>query len=239
MKNWPCIIVAILLSCSAIIACKKTAAINAPVLFYNATYSLPSFTVSWNNGQVLTNAITPGHSTNTADSPYVEVPGGTNLVTLKVGANTLFEKNIYTPAGFGNSFFLYDTGTVAGAAGILQMSDDFTVPDTASINYRLLDLCPDPSVLADVWLVHGTTDSVNIATSTTFIGQDAAGASYQAFNNIKYHNEQYTIKVKNTGTEQLFASINMYPFVVRGLYTIVFSGTAATGFKLTVLHNHI
>ena len=222
-------------------SCKKTNSSNARVLFYNATWSLPAFTVAWNGGAIVTTGIAPGQSSGTADSPYVQVPAGTNLVTLKAGATTLLDKNIYTASAAGNSFFLYDTGSTRGATGILQLNDDLALPDTAQIKYRILDLSPDTAVTVDIWLVNGTADSIRLDTAATFIGKNAAVVSYETFSAMKYHGERYTIKVKKTGTQQLYASIANYSFAIRGIYTIVFSGllkgTAGTALKLSVLHH--
>jgi hypothetical protein len=233
----------ILIAVVAVVSCKKTNSSNASVLFYNATWSLPGITAAWNGNNIITTPIAQGQSSGTANNPYLQVPAGTNLLTLKTGTDTLVNKNIYSTAFSGTSFLFYDTSNVPGSAvGILQLTDDLTLTDTAEIKYRIIDLSPDTTATADVWLVNGVTDSIRLDSAAVFIGKNPLASSLQAFQlPIKYHGEAYTIKIKKTGTEQLYASIANYIFAVRNAYSIIFSGlstgTGSTGFTLSVLHH--
>ncbi len=224
------------------VCCKKTNSSNTNVLFYNGTWSLPAITAAWNNNSIITTAIAQGQSSGTADKPYLQEPAGTNLLTLQAGTNTLVNKNIYSTYASGSSFLFYDT-TVAtgGTVRILQLTDDFTPPDTAEINYRFIDLAPDTGLTADVWLVNGVTDSLRLDSAAVFIGPSALASSVQAFTTIKYHGQSYTIKIKKTGTEDLYASVSNVSFTVKSIYSIIFSGllngAGNTGLKISVLHH--
>ncbi|GAC1603380.1 MAG: hypothetical protein NVS3B8_14490 [Chitinophagaceae bacterium] len=233
----------ILMAAGMIVSCKKTNSYYSNVLVYNASWSLPAISAAWNGRSIVTTAIVQGQSSGTANKPYLLVPAGTNLVTLKAGNDTLINKNIYTTTAGGHSFLFFDTSAATGSTvRILQLTDDLTPPDTAHIKYRVIDLSPDTGATADVWLVNGVTDSIRLGTAMTFIGKDAQATSVPAFAAIKYHGEAYTIKIKKTGTEQLYASIVSYIFTVKGVYSIIFSGlstgSGSTAFKLSVLHHN-
>ena len=224
------------------VSCSKTNSTNANVLFYNGSWSVAPISAAWNGNNIVTTPIAQGLSSGTADKPYLQVPAGTNLVTLRAGTDTLVNKNIYTAAATGNSFLFFDTSTTGTSKlSILQLVDDLSIPDTAQIKYRFIDLSPDTAATADVWLVHGVTDSLRLDTAAVFIGKDAAASSIQTFTAIKYHGEAYTVKIKKTGQETIFASLPSYVFTVKGTYSIIFSGlstgTGSTGFKLSVLHH--
>ena len=224
------------------VSCKKTNSSNTSVLFYNGTWSLPSITAAWNGSSITTTAIAQGQTSGTAEKPYLQEPAGTNLLTLQAGTNTLVNKNIYSTYALGSSFLFYDTTIAAGGTvQILQLTDVLTQPDTAQINYRFIDLSPDASATADVWLVNGATDSLRLDSAAVFIGKGALASSVQAFTTIKYHGQAYTVKIKKTGTEQVYASISNFTFTVKGVYSIIFSGlpggSGSTGFKLSVLHH--
>lgn len=232
----------ILFAGAVVCSCKKTNGSFTNVLFYNGTWSVPGITAAWDGSAIITAPVTPGQSSGTADKPYLQEPAGTHLLTLKVGVDTFINKNIYTTTGAGTSFIFYDTSAAAGGAvGVLQLTDDLARTDTAEINYRFIDLSPDTTAAADVWLVNGVTDSIRLDTAASFIGINAAPSVLQTFTTMKYHGEAYTIKVKKTGTEQVFASVPNYVFAVRNAYSIIFSGLSAgtgnTGFVLSVLHH--
>jgi Domain of unknown function (DUF4397) len=232
----------ILIAAGVFCSCKKTNSSNANVLFYNATWSAPAITAAWNGDNIITTALAQGQSSGTNNKPYLQVPAGTNLVTLKAGNDTLANKNIYADASAGNSIFFFDTSAVAGSTvRILQVTDNLTPPDTAQINYRFINFSPDTSATADVWLMNGATDSIELKAAAAFIGKDAVATSVPAFTAVKYHQQTYTIKIKKAGTEILLASIAGYIFTARGVYSIIFSGlstgTGSTGFKLFVLYH--
>jgi Domain of unknown function (DUF4397) len=237
-------LVIILIGAGVFCSCKKTNSSNANVLFYNATWSKPAITAAWNGDNIISTALAQGQSSGSADKPYLQIPAGTNLVTLKAGNDTLANKNVYTDASIGNSIFFFDTSIAAGSTvRILQVTDDLTEPDTAQIKYRFINLSPDTSATADVWLVNGVTDSIQLTTGSAFIGKSAVATSVPSFTAVKYHRETYTIKIKKAGTQTLFASIPGYVFTVRGVYSILFSGLStgagSTGFKLSVLYHQI
>ncbi|MEP6746075.1 MAG: hypothetical protein ABJB86_00030 [Bacteroidota bacterium] len=228
-----------------IVSCKKTNSSNVNVLFYNGTWSVPAITAAWNGNNVITTGIAQGQSSGTSFSPYLKEPAGTNLVTIKIGTDSL-SKNVYAASSAGTSFLFYDDSSAAAVTGtaisVLQLTDDLTLPDTASINYRFINLSPDTSATVDVLLVNGTTDSLGLITASgAFIGAGADPAAVQPFLNQKYHGEGYTIKIKKSGTEALLASVPNYFFAVRGIYSIIFSGVStgsgSTAFKVSVLHH--
>ncbi|MEP7278905.1 MAG: DUF4397 domain-containing protein [Bacteroidota bacterium] len=238
MKNG---ILMILMSGVVFVSCKKTNNSNARVLFYNGTWSLPAITVAWNGNSIIGTALAPGQSSGTAGQAYLQIPAGTNLVTIRTGTDILVNKNIYTSATGGNSVLFFDTSTTPGSTPrILQLTDDLKAPDTAQIKYRFINLSPDTGATADLWLVNGSTDSILLA-STTFIGRNPAPSSIAAFVAIKYHGDAYTIKVKKAGTAVLYASIISYVFAIKGVYSIIFSGlpagTGGQGPALSVLHH--
>jgi len=140
-----------------------------------------------------------------------------------------------------NVFF--DTSTTAAPVRIMQLTDDLTLPDTGTFKYRVINLVPDTSVKADIWLVNGAADSVQLASANTFIGSTAEASAVQTFDTTTYRRTPYTIKFKKTGTEEIYAAVATYPFAAQGVYSIMFSGLPGgagnTGFKLTVLHHHI
>jgi hypothetical protein len=222
-------------------ACKKTSSYNSGVLFYNATWSLPAVTAAWNGAAIVATGLAQGQSSGTADVPYIQVPAGTNLVTIKAGTAALLDKNIYAAAAASSSFIVFDSGTAVAPTVILQLTDDLTKPDTALLKYRVIDLVPDAATSIDVWLVNGTTDSIRLDTAGVFIGTAPAASTVQIFATVSYHGGNYTVKVKKTGTEQVYASVAAYPFAVQGIYTIFFSGlpagTGGAAFKLSVLHH--
>ncbi|MEO5591990.1 MAG: hypothetical protein ABIR15_09705 [Chitinophagaceae bacterium] len=233
----------ILIAVVVFVSCKKSNSANAGVLLYNATWSLPAITAAWNGAGIVTSAIAQGQSSGTADSAYIQVPAGTNLITLKAGANTLLDKNIYAAAAAGSSFIFFDTSTAAAPTRIVQLTDDLSLPDTFQLKYRMLNLVPDTSVRVDIWLVNGITDSARLDTASSFVGTTAIASSMQTFNILSFHGGNYTIKIKKTGTGQVYISMPGYPFAIKGIYSIIFSGlltgTGNAGFKLSVLHHHI
>jgi hypothetical protein len=240
MKYWYWLMM-LLITTGIFISCKKTNSNNANVLFYNGTWSLPAITAAWNESPVITTAVAQAQSSGTADKPYLQLPAGTNLITLKAGTDALVNNNIYTAATGGNSFLFFDTSTTKAPVRILQLIDDLTQPDTAEIKYRFLNLSPDSSLTADVWLVNGSTDSIQLSVQGAFVGKEALAVSLATFTAIKYHGQTYTIKIKKAGTGQVFASVAGYIFAVRNSYSIIFSGlsngTGNAGLKLSVLHH--
>jgi len=220
--------------------CKKTNNISASVLFYNATWSLPSVSAAWNSTDIITAPLSQGQVSGTADSPYIKVPAGTNLITIKTNASVFIDKNIYATAASGTSFIFFDTSTVQSPARMLQLTDDLVVPDTFQLKYRMLNLVPDTSIKIDLWLVNGTTDSALLDSAGTFIGATAAASSVQTFTARSYHGGNYTVKIKKTGTEEIYQSLAAYPFAIKGIYSIIFSGlpnSSGSGFKLSVLRH--
>jgi len=226
-----------------IVSCKKTNSSNANVLLYNASWSLPAVSAYWNGNNITATALAQGQSSGTNQAPYLQVPAGTNLVTLKAGSDTLVDKNIYTPAAGGNSFLFFDTSVNKAPARVLQLTDDLTPPDTARIKYRFINFSPDASAIADLWLVNGSTDSLEIKSNIAFVGSTATATSLPAFEvpDFKYRGQAYTIKIKQTGTDIVLASIPNYVFAVQGVYSIIFSGLSTgsgnAGLKLSVLHH--
>lgn len=221
--------------------CKKTNNVSASVLFYNASWSLPAIAAAWNGSSVIANPLAPGQASGTADSPYIKVPAGTNLVTVKTANTTFLDKNIYATASSGSSFIFFDTSTQVAPARMLQLTDDLALPDTFQIKYRVINLMPDVSVKVDTWLVYGQLDSVRLDTASVFAGSTVRASDVQTFKTQSFHGENYTVKIKKTGTQEVYAAINTYPFAVKGIYTIIFSGlppAAGTGgFKLSVLRH--
>ena len=206
---------------------------------------MPGITAAWNGVDIVTTAIVQGAGSGAANAPYVQAPAGTNLVTLKAGTTQLLDKNIYTGGGSASSFIFFDTSMALPAAPvrILQLTDDLSLPDTAKIKYRILNLVPDTSLHVDIWLVNGVTDSVRLDSANSFIGGTALAENLQAFDSTGYHGENFTLKVKKTATEQLYIAVANYPFTVKGLYSIIFSGlltgTGSTALKLSVLQHHV
>ncbi|MEO6314818.1 MAG: hypothetical protein ABIU63_18250 [Chitinophagaceae bacterium] len=238
MRNLP----AIIFLCAVVyVSCKKTNDINANVLLYNASWSLPAVAAAWNSNEILSTPIAQGKSSGSADSPYIKVSAGTNLITVKAGSSTLLDKNIYAAAASGTSFFLFDTSKTLAPVRILQLTDDLNLPDTFKLKYRMLYLVPDTSVKVDVWLVNGTTDSVRLDTAGVFIGATKAAADVQTFKPISFYGGNYTVKIKRTGTQQVYIAVNDYPFAIRGIYSMVFSGllngAGNAGLKLSVLRH--
>ena len=221
--------------------CSKTGTINTRVIFYNATSSVATLSATWNDHALLSSALAQGQSSGSPSAPYLNAPAGTNLLTVVAGTDTLLRKNIYSKASGGTTFILYDTAMPAGRPQILQLTDDLSLPDTATIKYRLIDLSPDSNARADVWLVNGTTDSLRLDSAAGFIGPVPSATAVQAFNSIKYHGEAYTLKIKKTGTGLVMASVNGFALVARGIYSFIFSGISsgagATGPKITVLQH--
>jgi hypothetical protein len=226
-------------------SCKKTNSSNANVLLYNASWSLPAVSADWNGNNIAVTPLAQGQGSRNNQAPYLQVPAGTNLVTLKSGNDTLVNKNIYTAAAGGNSFIFFDTSTSKAPARVLQLIDDLTPPDTARIKYRFINFSPDTAATADLWLVNGSTDSLQIKSNIAFAGSLATASGVPAFEvpDFKYRGQAYTIKIKKTGTGIVLASITDYVFAVRGIYSIIFSGlstgTGATGLKLSVLHHAV
>ena len=230
----------------AAVACRKTVSTNASVLFYNGSWTASNIRAAWNGIALTITPVTQGQSSGTAEKPYLDAPAGTSLVNLQAGLDTLVNKNIYTAAATSSTFLFYDTTAmvIPGArVNVLQLTDDLSLPDTAMIKYRLIDLAPDPADIADVWLVNGATDSVRLDSAFTFIGAAAQSSTVQPFLPLSYHNENYTLKIKKTGTETVLASIPQVNFMVRGIYSIIFSGissnTGAGAVRLSLLHHNI
>ena len=225
----------------AMASCKKTNSFNANVLFYNASWSVPAVTAAWNGNDIVSTGIAQGRSSGTADSPYVQVPAGTNLITVKAGSTALLNKNIYASAATGSSFIIFDTSASSAPARIIQLTDDLTLPDSLQIKLRQLYMVPDLTVKFDTWLVNGTIDSIRLDSAGYFAGSTLTASSIQAFTAQNIYGT-YTIKVKKTATNQVYASVANYPFLKRGIYSIVFSGlpagTGAAALQLSVLHHH-
>jgi len=236
-------VLVILIAAAVFVSCKKTNSTTTSVSFYNGTWSLDAITAAWNGGTIIASPLAQGQSSVKADSAYIQVQAGTNLITVKAGATTLLDKNIYSMAAAASSFIFFDTSTTAAPVRIMQLTDDLTLPDTGTFKYRVINLVPDTSVKADIWLVNGAADSVQLASANTFIGSTAEASAVQTFDTTTYRRTPYTIKFKKTGTEEIYAAVATYPFAAQGVYSIMFSGLPGgagnTGFKLTVLHHHI
>ena len=105
----------------------------------------------------------------------------------------------------------------------------------------ILLLVPDAALGVDTWLVNGVADSIRLDTAGAFIGTTATADEVQTFDTKSFHGGSYTVKIKKTGTQQLYASTAAYPFAVKGIYTIIFSGlpagTGAAALKVSVLHH--
>ena len=226
-------------------SCKKTESSSANTLFYNATWSVPAVSALWNGNKIFPSVIAQGQSSGTKLTPYLQVPAGTNLVTLKAGNDTLINKNIYTPAAGGNSFLFFDTSVNQAPARVLQLIDDLTPPDTARIKYRFVNLSPDTAATADLWFVNGSTDSLSLKSSIPFVGSTATASSLPAFEvpDFKYRGQPYTIKIKKAGTETLMGAVPDYVFAVQGVYSIIFSGLSTgsgpSGFTVSILHHAV
>jgi len=222
-------------------SCKKTNNVSARVLFYNASWSLPGISAEWNGASIISTPLIPGQGSGAADSPYIKVPAGTNLITVKTATSTFLDKNIYATAASGTSFIFFDTSTQAAPARMLQLTDDVSLPDTFQLKYRVLNLVPDTSVKVDIWLVNGNTDSLPLDTASVFDGTTVTAAAVQTFTALSFHGAHYTVKIKKTGTEQVYVSVDNYPFAIKGIYTIIFSGlppaAGNSGFKLSVLRH--
>ena len=231
----------LLVGTGVFVSCKKANGYNANILFYNASWSLPSISAAWNDGSVVS-SLAQGKVSGTADAPYLQVPAGTNLVTIKAGSTALLNKNIYTASAKGSSFIVFDTSTGSFPVRILQLTDDLTLPDTTQVKYRILNLVPDTAVHVDIWLVNGATDSIRLDTAGSFIGSTVAASAAEPFTSFSYTGNRYTVKVKKTGTQQVYTSLANYMFAKQGIYSIIFSGlltgTGATALQLSVLYHH-
>ncbi len=223
-------------------SCKKTAVAPARLLIYNATYTIDALSASWNGVGITPSPLSEGQVTGNADAPYLLLPAGTNNLVLKSGTTPLIDKNIYTNSINGYSMIVWDTNAVAGTSNIIVVPDDLTVPDTASVNIRRMYLSPAADTV-DLWLVNSTlADSVRLDSAAVFIGAGAVPSQVQSFGNYKYHNgSSYTVKVKRTGTEEVLASVVSYPFLEKGIYSIIYSGlstgTGGAGPRLSVLRH--
>lgn len=234
----------LLILCAGIISllsCKKTNNVSARVLFYNASWSLPAIAASLNGTSVIANPLAPGQGSGTADSPYVQVPAGTNAITVNTSSTNFLDKNIYAPAASGTSFIFFDTSKLASPARMLQLTDDLALPDTFQLKYRVLNLVPDTAFKVDIWLVNGSIDSMRLDTASVFAGSTVAASSLQTFKVLSFHGGSYTVKVKKTGTQEVSLSLASYPFAINGIYTVILSGlvpgSGNTGFKLSVLRH--
>jgi len=240
MKN---LLLIVLLCTVFYVACKKTNNVSANVLVYNASWAYSGITLALNGNLLTTQPIAQGGSSGTADSPYIKIPAGTNAVTVNNGSTVLLEKNIYASAAGGNSIIFFDSSTQQAPPRVLQLTDDLSLPDTFRLKYRVLYLVPDTAVKADILLVNGTQDSVPIVTNGVYAGSALAAGAVQTFNVLSYHGENYSIKVKKTGTNELYTTLTNYPFAVKGIYTIIFSGlpggNASSGLKLSVLRHPV
>lgn len=225
-------------------ACKKTSSYNAGVMLYNGSWSIAAVAANWSGNAIVPAALAQGGVSGRADSPYVAVPAGTNLVTVLAGSNTLLDKNIYTGTASYNTFIVYDTSLSAATPQVLQLTDDLTKPDTGTIKFRVLHLVPD-TIKIDTWLVNGSTDSLRLDTAGAFIGKDAvaSASSLQTFAPASFHGGNYVLKVKKSGTEQLYASLPAQTIFVQGIYTVFFSGqtngTGAAALKVTLVHHPV
>lgn len=223
-------------------ACKKTSSYNAGVLLYNGSWSLPALSAKWSGNAIASGSLAQGAVSGRADSPYVPVPAGTNLVTVIAGTNTLLDKNIYTGTDTYNSFVVFDTSAVSSSPQVLQLTDDLTKPDTAQLKFRVLHLVPD-TIKIDTWLVNGTSDSLRLDTAGVFIGKDAgaAASSLQTFTAATFHGGNYAVKVKKSGTQQVYAVLPAQTILEQGIYTVIFSGltngSGAAALKVSVLRS--
>jgi hypothetical protein len=234
----------ILIGITGFIACKKTAGTTSKILVINATYSISALTAELNGIAITQSALAQGQTCGTADAPYQILPAGTNNILLKSGTSVLSDKNLYMGSASGYSILVYDTGQSAGTAkNILQLTDDLTLPDTASIGFRFINCVPD-TLPADVWLVNSNgADSAILTSNAAFIGATATASALQAFNAIRYPGQSYSIKVKIAGTQELVAAASNYLFKERGIYSFVYSGlpagSGATARKLSVIHHAV
>lgn len=229
-----------ILSIALILAgCKKTTVVApAKLLIYNATYIIDALTASWNGVAITPAPLAEGQVTGTPEAPYLLLPAGTNNLVLKNGSTLLIDKNIYTSNTGGYSMIVWDTNAVAATSNILVIPDDLTTPDTAAVNIRRIFISPAADTV-DLWLVNSSlADSARLDSAAVFIGAAALPSQVQAFGSYKYHNgSSYTVKVKRSGTEEVLASVANYPFMEKGIYSIVYSGNeaAVSGLKLSVL----
>ena len=232
----------LLIVIAGFVSCKKTAGTTSKIMVLNATYSIPALAAELNGIPITNTALSQGQVSGTANAPYQNLPAGTNNIVLKSGTNILSDKNLYTGPANGYSILVYDTSQLAvSTINTLILTDDLTLPDTASIRLRFINCVPD-TLLTDVVLVNiSGADSVLLLSNAPFIGAAASATSVEVFNAIKYHGQAYNIKVKKAGSQELLAAENNYVFIEREIYSFVFSGlpagNGATARKLLVVHH--
>ncbi len=222
-------------------ACKKSAGTTSRVLVCNAGYSQTNLTGSWDGFAFLSTGLAQGQVSGKPDSPYARVAAGTNNIILKLGSSVLLDKNIYASPTGGYSVVLYDTNALVPSNRILVLTDDLTRPDTFSIRFRTLDCVPTQDSV-DIWLVNQTqADSIRLDSASAYIGSTVLEENIQPFAVAKYYGGVYSVKVKKTGTEQVLATLNNYPFNIQEIYSIVYSGipagTGPSGLKITVFRH--
>jgi hypothetical protein len=223
--------------CCMAVACKKSGSGSTKLALYNATHSIAALSASWSGIGINANPLAQAQSSGSATTPYVQLPAGTNNIVVTAGSRTFFDKNAF--AAFGNAYTLlvYDTSSADSTLNTLLLTDDLTLPDTASAKCRFINCVPD-TMSINFFLVN-KVDTFAIQ-NASFIGRIPLASSVQPFGNVKRGTyKPYLVQAATrlaffTTTDSItLTRQSIYSFIYSGLKT----GTGARGIKFNII-NH-
>lgn len=177
------------------------------------------------------------------NSGYLPIATGTRAFNIRRKASNQSDLYVNTfsrdlEQGRSYSFFVYDTTTSStGAAKVLRLTDDLTLPGANMAHIRALHLAPNAPVV-DITLLRTSVmpnDSITL-TNKSFVGANPDEAALAAFTPVP--RGTYTAKIKLAGTQTVVTSttVTLTPAADVGIgriVTVFVTGTAK-GRPLTV-----
>jgi hypothetical protein len=227
-------------------SCKKNTEQNvfASMVLINASPTPTTFPAV----EIFVDTISSRYSVGTiaylANSTYLGVAPGSRRIAVKTiptgtpASSTVVENSsdVFN-GGEVYSYFMYDT-LVAGKLKSFRVKDDLTVPTGLTTKVRFFHLAPNQGAI-DVTLVRTSVtpnDSVTIS-NRSYVGASPAQSqldTWATFQTIPANggNTNYTIKIKQAGTQNVLLSANT-TFNANRITTLFASGTT-TGRPLTL-----
>lgn len=223
--------------CLFVTACKKSEGGTTRLFVYNATHSIAGLSANWNGNSITTNPLAQAQFSGSATAPYVPLPAGTNNIVARTTNKVFLDKNAYTAVGNAYTLLVYDTSKTDSSLSTLLLTDDLTLPDTASAKCRVINCVADTTTLLAVLLNKKDTLAFP-ATASSFIGRAPATSTVQAFASVKKGTylflmvEKYTSLIVYTATDSVaLTAQSIHSLFYSGLKT----GTGAAGIKFNAI----
>lgn len=227
----------IITACVVATACKKSAGGSTRLVVYNATHSIAGLSAAWNGNGITANPLAQAQFSGSATAPYVSLPAGTNNVLVRTTSKVFFDKNAYTAAGNAYTLLVYDTSKTDSSLNILLLTDNLTLPDTASAKCRIINCVADTTTLRAVLLNKKDTLAFP-ATGSSFIGRAPATSTVQAFASVKKGTYRFLMVENYTGLI-VYTAPDSIALTAQSIHSLLYSGlktgVGAAGIKFNAI----